>query len=290
MEMKTAIVHFQRLQQQEIDGAAIYTKIAMYISNESDQNTLLEIAKDEEKHAEIFGKYSGAALTANKIKITFFSFLARLFGYTFVIKILEKAEDKGIAFYRAETRRIPDLENILEDEERHEQQLLDMLDEDRLNYVGDIVLGMNDALVELTGSLAGYTLAMQDTKIIAMAGLITGISASLSMTASGYLSAREAGRKRAGKASAYTGIAYILTVAFLIIPFLLFPSSQYLWALVTTLAVALLIIAGFNFYISVTKERSFAHNFLQMAGISLRVAAVSFVIGIVVKNALGINL
>ena len=48
--------------------------------------------------------------------------------------------------------------------------------------------GLNDALVELTGALAGLTFAFKDSRTIALAGLITGISASFSMAASDYLS------------------------------------------------------------------------------------------------------
>ncbi len=54
--------------------------------------------------------------------------------------------------------------------------------------MGSMVLGMNDALIELTGALAGFTFAMQNTRIVALAGLITGVSATLSMTSSSYLS------------------------------------------------------------------------------------------------------
>lgn len=179
---------------------------------------------------------------------------------------------------------------MLDEEEEHEKQLLDILDEERLHYVGDIVLGMNDALVELTGALAGYTLAMQNTGLIAMAGLITGVSATLSMAASGYLSSREAGQKNALKSSAYTGVAYLITVALMIVPYLLFPAGAYLWALGVTLLIALSIIAGFNFYVSVARSRPFRRSFFTMAAISLGVAVISFGIGIVVKNILGIDL
>jgi VIT1/CCC1 family predicted Fe2+/Mn2+ transporter len=56
-----------------------------------------------------------------------------------------------------------------------------MIEEERLEYVGAMILGLNDALVELSGSLAGFTLALQDSKLVAMVGMITGIAAALSM-------------------------------------------------------------------------------------------------------------
>jgi VIT1/CCC1 family predicted Fe2+/Mn2+ transporter len=123
-----------------------------------------------------------------------------------------------------------------------------------------------------------------------MAGLITGISATLSMAASGYLSSREAGQKDAVKSAAYTGLAYLVTVALLIIPYLILQSNRYLWALGITLLIAVAIIACFNFYVSVAKGRPFRRNFFVMVGISMGVAVISFVVGLIVKNVLGIDL
>jgi len=281
---------FQKLQQQELDGAFLYRQIAEFTKNETDRKTLLAISQDEYKHAAIFEKYSQTKRKPNSTRVNMNVFIARLLGYTFIIKLLENTEEKGIRDYKEDIDLIPELDDILKDEEQHEQYLLGILHEDRLQHVGDIVLGMNDALVELTGSLAGYTLAMQNTSLIAMAGLITGVSATLSMTASGYFSSRESGNKHAAKSAAYTGAAYLVTVALLILPYLLFSSKNYMWALGTTLCIALGIIAGFNFYTSVVKGRSFRRNFLVMAGISLSVAAISFTVGLLVKNVLGISL
>lgn len=165
-----------------------------------------------------------------------------------------------------------------------------MLNEDRLKYLGDIVLGMNDALVELTGALAGYTLAMQNTNVIAMAGMITGIAATLSMSSSGYLASRESGQDNPGKSAMYTGVAYFITVVLLITPYLFLSVDNYIPALIITLVVAIGILAVFNFYVSVSKDRPFRRNFLTMASISMGVAAISFVVGSVVKNVLGIDL
>jgi len=117
-----------------------------------------------------------------------------------------------------------------------------MIDEEKLNYIGSVVLGLNDALVELTGALAGFTFAFQNTQLIAVTGLITGISASLSMSSSGYLSMlQETGeRDRALKSAFYTGLAYVLTVVVLITPFLLLANPFV--SLVVSLVAAVMII------------------------------------------------
>ncbi|MBM3232434.1 rubrerythrin family protein, partial [Candidatus Pacearchaeota archaeon] len=48
--------------------------------------------------------------------------------------------------------------------------------EDKCNYNGAVVLGLNDALVELSGALVGLSFALMETKTIATVGLITGFA------------------------------------------------------------------------------------------------------------------
>lgn len=277
-------------QQDELNSAVLYKQIAQSTKSDKERETLLSIAEDEQKHADTFEKYSHRSLKPNSFRIRLYLFFRYLLGYTFIIKLLEYGESRGINSYRSEIHQIPEVRQILADEEKHEKILMNLLDEERLHYIGDIILGMNDALVELTGSLAGYTLAMQNSKIIAMAGLITGISATLSMAGSGYLSAREDKSKNAVKSTIIIGLSYFITVVFLIFPYLIFPAGAYLWALAVTVLIALMIIAGFNFYISVAKDRPFGKGFWSMAGISIGVAVISFAVGYVVKHVLGISL
>ena len=165
-----------------------------------------------------------------------------------------------------------------------------MLDEERLHYVGSMVLGLNDALVELTGSLAGFALALQNTKLIALSGLIVGISATFSMASSEFLAAKSEGRTDALKSCSYTGIAYLITVIALILPYLLFPVHQYMAALACMLAVVILIIAAFTYYTSVAQDQPFRSRFWEMALISVGVAVVSFVVGILAKKFLGVDI
>jgi len=148
----------------------------------------------------------------------------------------------------------PQVAELVQEEETHEDRLIAMIDEEKLNYIGSVVLGLNDALVELTGALAGFTFAFQNTQLIAVTGLITGISASLSMSSSGYLSMlQETGeRDRALKSAFYTGLAYVLTVVVLITPFLLLANPFV--SLVVSLVAAVMIIFIFNYYISVAKD------------------------------------
>ena len=56
------------------------------------------------------------------------------------------------------------------------------------------------------------------------------------------------------------------------------------------LAVVILIIAGFTYYISVAKDEKFRRGFLEMALISIGVAVLSFFVGILAKNFLGVDI
>ena len=154
-------------------------------------------------------------------------------------------------------------------------------------YLGSIVLGLNDALVELTGVLAGLTLALQNSRIIVISGLITGVAASLSMAGSEYLSTKAEGNGgRAGKSAFYTGLAYILTVLFLIFPYLLLSNIYY--SLVWTLINAVIIIAGFTYYVSIEEGVSFKRRFLEMLAISGGVTIISFGFGYLIRMFFGV--
>jgi vacuolar iron transporter family protein len=182
---------------------------------------------------------------------------------------------------------VPETQKIIEDEDEHEQKLINLIKEERLSYVGSIVLGLNDALVELTGALAGFSFALQNTKLIAFAGLISGIAAGFSMAAAEYLSQRHEGSEHPLKSALYTGSAYFVTVGILILPYLIF--SNYLTCLLLTMTFALLIILFFNYYISVAKDLPFKQRFFEMATISLVVSGITFGISVLIKRYFGIE-
>jgi VIT1/CCC1 family predicted Fe2+/Mn2+ transporter len=126
-------------------------------------------------------------------------------------------------------------------------------------------------------------------RLIALTGSITGIAAALSMGTSEYLSTKaEETVKNPLRASIYTTAAYLVTVLLLILPYLVL--RNYYLCLGCTLVGAVLIIAVFNYYISVAKDQPFRSRFLEMTGLSLGVAAFSFLIGYLMRTFLGIDI
>lgn len=277
-------------QRDEATDALIYERIAAREKDEKNRKILKRLAQDERDHAQTWAGYTGRAVHPDRLRLLVFWLLSILLGYTFVLKRIQMGEQKSAQGYAALSGEIPQAAKISQEEHGHENALIGMLDEERLQYVGSMVLGLNDALVELTGTIAGLTFAMANTRLIALSGIITGISATLSMGASNYLAERAAGNRNALKSSFYTGIAYLVTVALLVLPYLLYPETLYIAALITMLAAVILIILVFNYYISVAKSQPFLRRFAEMAAISLSVAAISFLIGILVKQFLGIDI
>ena len=275
----------------ELTEEIVYTHLAALEEAGHNRDLLLQIAESERSHAGRLGTLIGETGQPHRFQAWRNVFFAHLCGLTFGLKMMENGEGNAGQKYRLFGKDAPELLTIAKDEDGHEAALLDLLNDERLNYMGAIVLGLNDALIELTGTLAGFTFALSSSKLIAATGLITGLAAAMSMSASAFLSTEadvSAGSsdKHAGKTAIYTGIAYIITVAVLIAPYLIFANSRL--AMAVMLASAVAIIAAFNFYLSVAKNTSFRKGFLRMACISMLVAAISFGIGFVANKTIGV--
>ncbi|NMC14526.1 MAG: rubrerythrin family protein [Chloroflexi bacterium] len=291
MEQKL-IKEISAFQRDEITNHKLYNQLANLIRDNNNAQVLRDMAKTELEHYRFWRELSKVEVAPNKFLINAIILLTRILGLTFTIKLIEKGEKAGAEQYAAFEKYVPGAAQLGLEEEEHERAMMNMLHEDFLSYVGSIVLGLNDALVELTGTLAGLTLALQNGKLVAVSGLITGIAAAFSMASSEYLSARAEENARAGRSALYTGIAYLITVFLLIAPYLLLPQTDN-WIFISlfiTLLIAVAIIFGFNFYISVAKDLQFSKRFFEMFTISLGVAAFSFLVGLLVRNIFGIEI
>ena len=287
------IIELKKAQQDELVGMEVYGRLAKLVQDPHNAKILKQIAEDEKRHANIFKKYTGKALKVSKFRVLFYVLVSRIFGLTFGVKLQERDKKAAQKKYAKMLNAIPEMKEVIEAEEKHETKLINLINAKKLSYMSSVVLGLNDALVELTGALAGFTLSIQNSKIIALMGLITGISASLSLSASEYLSIKseadpEEGQQRAAKSAVHTGIAYIFTVIALVIPYFLM--VNYVASLIVTIMIAITIIFVFNFYISVANDYNFKRRFIEMVAISIGVATLSFIIGYLVKTFFGFKI
>jgi VIT1/CCC1 family predicted Fe2+/Mn2+ transporter len=275
-------------QKAEITEHHIYTRIASVTQDTHNRSVLERIGKEELEHYRTWKQYTRRDVAPDTLRILFYYVVARLLGITFTLKIMESVEKRAQTPDPALIAAIPEIPAILAREEEHEQELIALIDEERLRYMGSVVLGLNDAIVEFTGMLAGLTFALQNSRIIAVAALITGVAAALSMGSSEYLSQKsEPTAPDPIRAAFYTGFAYMIVVVLLISPYLLLQSPYY--ALVLTLLGAVAVIFFFTYYISVAKDLPFRSRFVEMLAISFGIAAISFVIGLAIRVGLNIS-
>ncbi len=275
-------------QRNETTENKIYDYLSRSTRDPKNKKVLKDTSNEELGHYNIFKKYTGKDIKPNKLKILKFILLAKLFGLTFAVKLMENGE-KGAQKNYEKILKISEARRIINEENGHEKRLIGMINEERMNYVSSIVLGLNDALVELTSSLAGLTLAIQNSILIGITGFIIGFAASLSMAASGYLQAKEErGVKNPKKALMYTGAAYILTVLALITPYFIF--NNIFVCLTIMLGIAIIIILAFTYYTSVARDENFRKKSSGMIFISMGIAGLTFFIGFIVRVLFNIQI
>ncbi|MGC8773763.1 MAG: VIT1/CCC1 transporter family protein [Chlorobaculum sp.] len=285
---ETDLRHIAGFQKSEITEHHIYKHLSERVEGVKNRRIFAQISEDELRHYNVWKKFTGQDVAPDRFRIWLFSLISTLLGFTFAVKLMEMGERNAQLVYERVSSMGSEIGSIIKDEEEHEQALLSVLDEERLQYTGSIVLGLNDALVELTGALAGLTFALQNTRLVALTAMITGFAAALSMASSEYLSTKtEAGVKSPVKASIYTGVAYIIAVAVLIAPYLLL-NDIYL-SLALAFGGALMVIALFNFYVSVAQGVPFKSRFLEMAGLIVVVSGISFLAGLGIRYFFGVE-
>lgn len=272
----------RRLQKNEITEHHIYLHLANLAADPANAELLRRIAADELKHYEAWEAVTGTPVRPSRLRVAYYVLLTRVFGLAFGLRLMERGEILAKQVYERLADRFPDFRHrIMIDEQRHEAELIGLLNDIRLTYAGSIVLGLNDALVEFTGTLAGLTLAMPDTRLIGVTGIVLGVAASLSMASSEFLSSREKGSEAGAvaplKSAAYTGASYVFTVTVLTTPYFL--TDRLYLALGMMLSGAIIVIGLYTFYISTARSTKFWPRFFEMLSISMGVAVISFTVG-----------
>ncbi len=278
-----------KAQRNEITEYHIYKRLAKVSKDEANRKVLNRIAEEEKAHYNIWFRYTDKKVNPSSWDIQRYYWISRIFGLTFGLKLMEQGEENAQINYRSMADEIPEATKVAAEEDHHEKELLGLIREDRLEYIGSIVLGLNDALVEILGTLAGLTFALQNTKLVALAGVIAGIAGALSMSSSEYLSNKAEDKSHmAVKSAVFTGIAYLFAVVFLVGPYLIFKSP--FMALIVALIDSILVVLAFTYYISVAKEQPFRKRFLEMVVLSTFVGLISFGLGYLARIAFGIEI
>ena len=157
------------LQRDETTLCEVYRRLAGLEKDPVRRRTLLRIMQDERRHCEVLRSRTGRTVTPDPKRVLWYVGMVRVLGRAFVVRQMEQCE-KGTA---ASYSRYPEREEfvrIASEERRHGEELTTLAGGMRLCYISSVVLGLNDALVEFTGALAGFTLALNEPRLPAPSG------------------------------------------------------------------------------------------------------------------------
>lgn len=182
----------------------VYRRLAELEKDPVRRQTLVRIMHDERRHCAILKRRTGREMAPDPKRVFWYVWIMRVLGPAFVVRQMELCEKGTEASYSLYAER-EEFIRIASEEKRHGEDLTNLAGGMRLSYMSSVVLGLNDALVEFTGALAGFTLALNEPRLVALTGSITGVAAALSMAASEYLSTKSdaTGEKHPLRAALY---------------------------------------------------------------------------------------
>jgi VIT1/CCC1 family predicted Fe2+/Mn2+ transporter len=284
---------FKQFCKEEYADYKLYSELAKREKDAGRRKLLEELSKAEEEHYLFWSRLAGGYKPkVSKAAIYTMIILRLLMGLTFTLKFFEKREKRVIEGYKrvseelsGEDQRV--LQKIIEDEEMHERAFMRQIDEGRVRYLGFIVLGLADAIVEITGVHAGFLGVTSSTLIAGIAGLVVGFAAAISMGSAAYLQAKQQNSSKPAFSALATGVAYICAVTLLASPYFL--TEVMLFAFGGSLTLAVLLIFFFTLYGSVVGERSFPREFAESIALTLGTALATFLFGYFVGRVFGIH-
>ncbi|RMH74944.1 MAG: rubrerythrin family protein [Calditrichaeota bacterium] len=261
----------------------VYQNLARQETDPQRKEVLLKLSQQEEEHYRFWkGMIDDYTPRPQRFMLKFVLLLRHLFGLTFTIKFLERHEEQVIEEYR---RVLPHLdgkagkrlEQIIADEEQHENFFIGQIQEGRVKYLGFIVLGLADAIIEITGVHAGFLGVSSSTIMAGVAGLIVGFAAAISMGSAAYLQTKQGSEQHPFTSALITGISYLFAVTMLALPYFL--TGNMLVAFGVSLLMALLLTAYFTFYSAVLFDREFLKEFVENSLLTLGTAIATYLFG-----------
>ena len=116
-------------QRSELTEHLIYRKLSQSVKDANNKEILLRISRDEMRHYQLWKDYTKQTERPNWIKVWVYYLMSRILGLTFGIKLMERGEGKAQATYREMSDSMPQALDIAEEEDIHEDQLIQMIDE-----------------------------------------------------------------------------------------------------------------------------------------------------------------
>jgi VIT1/CCC1 family predicted Fe2+/Mn2+ transporter len=272
---------------------SVYKELAKREKNEERRKLLEKLSEQEYKHYKFWKRYVPEFKEHNTWHVFLMILIRKIFGLTFTLKFLERHESKVIEEYKEFSKNLSssnersELEEIIADEISHEKSFMNQIDEGVVKYMSFIVLGLADAIVEISGVHAGFLGVTDSTLIAGVAGLVVGFAAAISMAAAAYLQAKHDIARSATLSAIATGIAYIGAVSLLASPY--FFTHNMIIAFTVSTILAILLTAGFTYYGAVVFDRKFTWEFVESVILIMATAFGAFLFGEALGSIFGIR-
>lgn len=276
----------------EFQDYKVYERLSKSVGGTFSE-TLSQLAAMEKRHMEFWQRYVPEERPkARRLSLYWIAFLRNVLGITFVTRYLDRHETKVIHQYRAAAALIPQedkaaFDQVIADEELHERELGKSVETAAVQYISFIVLGLADALVEITGIHAGSLGIYSSTKIAGLAGVIAGGAASLAMSSAAFAQAKQGFGGSARMSAIYTGVSYFVTAVTLASPYFL--TKNMLEAISVSLTLAVIILALSTYYSSIISEKPFTRDFLEIALFMFGVTVALYLGGTAIGIATGVK-
>jgi len=268
----------------EYSDSALYARLSKTVSPDSPFRKVLEdLSATEQKHFEFWRKYVPEEQPRLAgLKLYWVLFLRRFFGLTFATRYLDRHETNVVQEYQGLARLIPEAdrpayEEMVADEREHEKAFAMKVESSAVRYIAFVVLGLADALVEISGIHAGWLGLFEKTEIAGLAGVVAGGAASLAMASAAFAQAKQGFSGSARLSAVYTGVSYFVTAIMLATPYFL--TSSMILALSASLALAVVILAITTWYSIVIQQKPFLRDFLEILAILFGTTILVFLLG-----------
>jgi len=267
----------------------LYDRLSKTVEPESPFSEVLKkLSATEKGHFEFWRKYvPDEQPKLAKLKMYWILFLRRFFGLTFATRYLDRHEEKVVSEYQGLSSLIPEsdkeaFEAMVEDERDHEKAFAMKAESSAVRYISFVVLGLADALVEISGIHAGWLGLFEKTEIAGLAGIIAGGAASLAMASAAFAQAKQGFQGSARLSAIYTGVSYFITAIILATPYFL--TGNMILALSSSLTLAVIILAITTWYSVVIQEKHFLKDFVEILAILFATTILVFGLGIIVST------
>ncbi|MEM1943804.1 MAG: hypothetical protein QXO30_04270 [Candidatus Caldarchaeum sp.] len=286
---------YRRFVDNEYKDYRVYSTLASVEKNGQRKETLQKLADVEKRHFSFWLQHTPAYKpSTSRVFLNFVVLCRLLLGVTFVVKALEGHEKKTLEEYRLMVSRLENnsvekqaIEKIINEEVEVERELVGHIDEAVAKYLGFMMLGVADAIIELTGVQTGFLGVSSSTVVAGIAGLIVGCAAAVSMGAASYLQARQGVSENPVISGIVTGGIYMMTVVALVFPY--FILRDMLYAFMLSIVSATILTAFFTYFSTILQEKSFSTEFLINISILAAVAAGTYLLGRALGELFGVD-